>query len=144
LGGVRCVEPHLAEVVKKELAAANQKALGPEALHAQDYMVYAHLQLGQENEAKRVLDEVRAGGAVDAGNHLAASYALAAIPARYALERHRWDEAARLEVPQVTGFSWSAFPQAEAVVHFAKGTGSRPHWRCGNSQSRRGAPEAAA
>jgi tetratricopeptide (TPR) repeat protein len=61
---------------------------------------------------------------VDAGNHLAASYALAAIPARYALERHRWDEAARLEVPQVTGFSWSAFPQSEAVVHFARGLGA--------------------
>ena len=113
-----------AEVVKKDLAAANQKALGPEALHAQDYMVYAHLQLGQETEAKRVLDEVRASASVDAGNHLAASYALAAIPARYALERHRWDEAARLEVPQVTGFSWSAFPQSEAVVHFARGLGA--------------------
>lgn len=113
-----------AEVAKKELAAADEKVLSPEALHAQDYMVYAHLQLGQEREAKRVLEEVRVSNAVDAGNHLAASYALAAIPARYALERHRWDEAARLEVPHVTGFSWSTFPQSEAVVHFAKGLGA--------------------
>ncbi|MBL0408309.1 hypothetical protein JKG68_30995 [Microvirga aerilata] len=113
-----------AEVVKKELASSNPMLMGPEALHAQDYMVYAHLQLGQEAEAKRVLDEIRARDNVDAGNHLAASYALAAIPARYALERHRWDEAARLEVPKVAGFSWSNFPQSEAVVHFAKGLGA--------------------
>jgi tetratricopeptide (TPR) repeat protein len=113
-----------AEVVRKENPSNDPKQLVPEALHSYDYMVYAHLQMGQEAEAKRVVDEVTAGETVEPGNLLAASYALAAIPARYALERHRWDEAARLEVPKVTGFAWASFPQSEAVVHFAKGLGA--------------------
>jgi hypothetical protein len=85
-----------AEIAKKELASPDPKLMAPEALHAYDYMVYAHLQLGQEDAARRVVDEIKAGDKVDAGNHLAASFALAAMPARYALERHRWEEAARL------------------------------------------------
>jgi tetratricopeptide (TPR) repeat protein len=113
-----------AEIAKKELASPDPKLMAPEALHAYDYMVYAHLQLGQEDGARRAVDEIRAGDKVDAGNHLAASFALAAMPARYALERHRWDEAARLEVPKVTGFSWEAYPQSEAIVHFARALGA--------------------
>jgi Tfp pilus assembly protein PilF len=113
-----------AEIAKKELASPDPKLMAPEALHAYDYMVYAHLQLGQEDAAKRAVDEIAVGDKVDAGNHLAASYALAAMPARYALERHRWEEAARLDVPTVAGFSWSNFPQSEASVHFARGLGA--------------------
>ncbi len=113
-----------AETEKKEVGSPDPKLMIPGVLHAYDYMVYAHLQLGQEQAAKQVVDEITAGDKVTPGNLLAASYALAAMPARYALERHRWDEAARLEVPKVAGFAWDSFPQSEAVVHFAKGLGA--------------------
>jgi len=43
---------------------------------------------------------------------------MAAIPARFALERHAWQEAAMLE-PR-----GSQFPQAEAIIYFARAMGS--------------------
>ncbi|MGH7825111.1 MAG: hypothetical protein ACREQ7_08035, partial [Candidatus Binatia bacterium] len=52
-----------------------------------------------------------------------AAYAFAAIPARYALERRRWSEAAALTVHPTT-FPWNRFPWAEAVTHFARALGS--------------------
>jgi hypothetical protein len=45
-------------------------------------------------------------------------FALAAIPARYALERRAWNEAAALE-PKSSGFAWT-----EAMVHFARALGA--------------------
>ncbi|MGH6952554.1 MAG: hypothetical protein ACREGL_00105, partial [Alphaproteobacteria bacterium] len=49
-------------------------------------------------------------------------YALAAVPARYALEREQWVEAAAL-TPH-PDFPWAKAPQAEAVVHFARALGA--------------------
>jgi tetratricopeptide (TPR) repeat protein len=89
-------------------------------LHALDYLEYAYLQRGEEEKATAVVQRVRAVAKLDAQN-LAAAYALAAVPARYALERRRWEEAAALEVP--AGFPWARYPYAEAVVHFARGVG---------------------
>jgi tetratricopeptide (TPR) repeat protein len=83
-----------------------------------DYMVYAHLQLGQDAAARRLLEEIAAIERVDATN-FAAAYGFAAMPARYALERRRWDEAARLELrPQ--SLPWNQFPHAEAIVVYAR------------------------
>jgi tetratricopeptide (TPR) repeat protein len=53
----------------------------------------------------------------------AAGYALAAIPARYALERRAWKEAAALAVAPAS-FPWETFPYAEAIVHFARAAGA--------------------
>jgi tetratricopeptide (TPR) repeat protein len=59
---------------------------------------------------------------MDAENFVAA-YAFAAIPARYALERGQWAEAAALTLhPQ--GLGWEKFPQAEAVLVFARALGA--------------------
>ncbi|MBI4013911.1 MAG: hypothetical protein HY359_16455, partial [Candidatus Rokubacteria bacterium] len=53
----------------------------------------------------------------------AAAFAFAAIPARYALERRQWAEAAELTLhPQ--SLSWSKFPQAESILWFARGLGA--------------------
>jgi tetratricopeptide (TPR) repeat protein len=91
------------------------------ALHAMDYMVYGHLQLAQDRHAEGVLDEIKGYKTVDV-EHFVAAYAFAAMPARYALERRRWAEAAQLQLhpPQL---SWQKFPQAEAVLVFARGLG---------------------
>src|SRR5260221_1744617 len=66
-----------------------------EAYHAVDYMVYAYLQLGRDAEARRALDEqMKVAGITP---RFVAPYAIAAMPARYALERGAWKEAAQLQ-----------------------------------------------
>jgi hypothetical protein len=96
-----------------------------EALHAADYDTYAYLQLGKEREAKAILDGLPALAArfdpnaiTGAAPGSAGVFALAAIPARWALERRAWSEAAALE-PKA-----SAFPWAEAMTYFARALGA--------------------
>jgi predicted Zn-dependent protease len=98
-----------------------------------DYLAYAYLQTCQDNEAKRVVDEAASTSRLDA-EILSAAYALAAIPARYALERRRWSAAAALEI-QPSWFPWTQFGQAAALTHFARGLGSA---RNGNPVHARG------
>jgi hypothetical protein len=96
-----------------------------EALHAADYAVYAHLQMGRDAEAKAILDGLPALAArfdpsavTGAAPGSAGVFALAAIPARWALERRAWSEAASLE-PRT-----SAYPYAEAMTYFARALGA--------------------
>lgn len=96
-----------------------------EALHAADYAVYAHLQLGQEAEARAILDGLPGLAArfdvnaiTGAAPGLAGVFALAAIPARWVLERRAWADAAMLE-PEP-----SAFPYTEAMTYFARALGA--------------------
>jgi tetratricopeptide (TPR) repeat protein len=121
---------HWQESIDTNIASANAaKARLPEsggqtissgtALHAMDYMAYAYLQLGQDAAAKALLEEINAIEAVPV-EELSAAYALAAIPARYVLERGQWAEAAALTVQPQT-FGWERFPQAEATLVFARG-----------------------
>jgi len=91
-------------------------------LHALDYLEYAHLQEGDDARARAVLEQVSAAQKFDLPN-FAAAYCLAAVPARYALERRSWKEAAALTV-RPAGFPWKTFPYAEAIVHFARSMGA--------------------
>ena len=86
------------------------------------------LQTGRDGAAKRILDEAAGVTAVYPEGSLTNAYALAAIPARYALERGRWDEATRLAVRPAP--EWRA---AEAITHFARalGGGAEPGYRAG-------------
>lgn len=93
-----------------------------DALHAMDYMVFAHLQQAQDTKAKQLLDEVVAIRTVNVENVVAA-YALAAIPARFALERGDWRQAAALKL-MPADLAWNKFPQAEAILVFARGLGA--------------------
>jgi hypothetical protein len=92
-----------------------------EQLHAMDYLVYAALQCAQDKKAKLVLDEFNAIQKVSSQSPKAA-YSLAAIPARYALERRDWVEAARLAPP--AWLPMDRFPWAEAMICFARGAGA--------------------
>jgi tetratricopeptide (TPR) repeat protein len=96
-----------------------------EQLHAMDYLAYAYLQGGQDKKALAVLQEMNKLPQVDPPTFKVA-YALSAIPARYALERRQWSEAAKLplEHPRMTTFPWSSFPWATAHVHFARAVGA--------------------
>ncbi|WP_379654033.1 tetratricopeptide repeat protein [Pseudoxanthomonas sp. UC19_8] len=108
-------------------SAASARAAGQPAdeLHASDYMIYAYLQTGQDRAAAQLadasaqvflrFDPAKANGAAPAS---AAYFARAAIPARYALERGDWAQAAKLEpVP-------SRFPYADSITYFARGLGA--------------------
>jgi tetratricopeptide (TPR) repeat protein len=107
-------------------AAARKIAQPVDELHADDYLVYAYLQTADEDAAAGVVNsaaevfsqfhpEVLLNGA---GSPMTAYLAHAAIPARYALERRSWTEAATLK-PLA-----SPFPQTEAITYFARGLGA--------------------
>jgi hypothetical protein len=86
-------------------------------LHAMDYMVYAYLQLGRDREALAVIDEM-AQSTNYSPDIMGGPYALAASPARYAIERGDWKGAATLEVRP------TKFPQVMAITHFARALGA--------------------
>ncbi len=90
--------------------------------HAYDYMVYAHLQLGEDAAARKVIAEALANPArVD---HFATAYAYAAMPARIALERAAWKDAAKLELAPGAPYPWGKYPQAESINAYARGIGA--------------------
>ena len=88
-----------------------------DALHASDYLVYAHLQLGQDDEARRVLAGMPSVTGYDPARNTG-PFALAASPARLAVERGAWAEAARLPVRP------TAWAYADALTHFARALGA--------------------
>ena len=95
-----------------------------EQLHAMDYLAYAYLQSAQDRKASAVLDELQRIQSVEPQTFKVA-YAFAAIPARYVLERRKWDEATKLTLPANTlnYFPWQRFRWAEAHIHFARAIG---------------------
>ena len=104
------------------LAKTNAGATAFDALHAMDYMEYAYLQTGQDAKAREVADQVAKVTSFDVPQ-FAAAYALAAVPARHALERRAWNEAAAVTAQPAT-FPWAKYPYAKAIVHFARAVGA--------------------
>ncbi|HKA41211.1 MAG TPA: hypothetical protein VKF40_04390 [Burkholderiales bacterium] len=105
------------------LAAAREQAAKtwpgashPVESHMLDFTEYALLQMGQEKRAKQIVDENNAIRKLGF-DYVVGYTGLAAVPARYALERQAWADAAALE-PR-----GSHFPQAEAITHFARAMG---------------------
>ena len=114
-----------AEASAKAFAVRNNMAgAWDEQLHAMDYLAYAYLQGAQDKQALGVLDELLKLKSVEPQTFKVA-YAFAAIPARYVLERKRWDEATKLTLPPNTvgTFPWPKFRWAEAHIHFARALG---------------------
>jgi len=101
-------------------SAKKNKAPGNE-LHAKDYLIYAYLQVGQDREAKRAL-EAPPPGRTDDPQYMNWLYAMGTSPARYAVERHRWAEAAALPIPLNT-FPGGTAAWTEANLHFARALG---------------------
>jgi len=104
-----------------EIAEAD-RGTPEDRIHALDYLVYAHLQLAQDREAKQVLDlALKIEDELVARKHdsglRARPFGIAAMEARWALERLDWSTAATLP-PRP-----SRYPNAEAVPHFARAVG---------------------
>jgi tetratricopeptide (TPR) repeat protein len=108
----------------KSAAEAEKTGGVGEALHALDYQIYAYLQMAQDAQAKAVLDHAMTvnAGAAPAPAAAAAganTFAIAAIPARYTMERLQWADATTLTVrPAPTA------PYTEAITHFARAIGA--------------------
>jgi tetratricopeptide (TPR) repeat protein len=81
-----------------------------------DYMVYAYLQEGRDEEAHKVVSRAVANPDRYTGGVM--GYNFAAMPARYALERSNWVEAAQLRP------STDPQPFVEAISRFARAIGA--------------------
>jgi tetratricopeptide (TPR) repeat protein len=115
---------HWDESIETNARSAQAEPDPDAAVHPMDYKVYAYLQQGRDAEARRVLD--RAKQIPDRFYGGVMGYNFAAMPARYALERDDWREAAALRLPV------GALPYVEAITRFARAVGA----------ARSGAPEA--
>jgi hypothetical protein len=113
------------EAIDSNLAssAAAQKFNAPgNELHAKDYAVYAYLQGGRDGEAKRML-ETFSQPRQDDPQYFNGLYATGTTSARYAVERHRWAEAAALTLPPNI-FPGGRYSWTEANIHFARALGA--------------------
>jgi tetratricopeptide (TPR) repeat protein len=108
------------------VAAAQREGQTVEELHSSDYEIYAYLQTGQDRAARQIVDSLpEIASRFDpkavmsgAGSPSTGYFALAAIPARYALERRDWKQAAQLTVREIP------FPHTDAITWFARGLGA--------------------
>jgi len=89
----------------------------PSIPHLLDFPVTAYLQTAKDGDAKQVVDSLPNLKKFPFSS-LAIDTALAAIPARFALERGRWNEAAQLTVRD------SQFPAAQSISYFARALGA--------------------
>jgi tetratricopeptide (TPR) repeat protein len=91
--------------------------------HALDYLAYAYLQGAEDGRAEAVLAELEA---VEPPYqpHLASAYTFAAVPARMALERQLWEEAADLEARSPADYPWDKAASSEAITYFARALGA--------------------
>jgi tetratricopeptide (TPR) repeat protein len=110
------------------VAAARKHADQGEEFHALDYLVYAYLQLGRNDEAEKIRDHLPTVGNVMSSSLFKINYARAAIRARCALEQQHWTEAENL-APDA-----EVQPQVAAISHWAAALGAA---HTGNLQAAR-------
>ncbi len=104
------------ESITTNRRSANAEPDSNAAVHPMDYMVYAYLQLGKDDDAWRVVQR-----SVDQPNRFyqgTLGYNFAAMRARYALERNDWASAIQLPVPS------PAAPHVIAIPRFARAIGA--------------------
>jgi Tfp pilus assembly protein PilF len=98
--------------------AATDPAKDPGRYHFLDFLTNAYLQLGQDQQAKRIVDARNSVAEYPANFRYSGHTAFAAIPVRYAFERAAWAEAAALPIPK------TPFAQAEAIAWFGRAVGA--------------------
>jgi hypothetical protein len=90
--------------------------------HATGYLLYAYLQRGEDDRAREVLEETLAKD--DYQRSFISTFHLAAMPARYAVERRQWEEAAALEPRSPEYLPWDEAQWAEGLTWLARGLGA--------------------
>ncbi len=97
-------------------AAAHEQGDTGEELHAMDYLTYAYLQRGRDEDARRVVGELRTEQLLSAKD-FKIGYAATAMPVRFAVERQQWKDATVLDPLQ------GSEPHVVAIVHWARAMG---------------------
>jgi tetratricopeptide (TPR) repeat protein len=94
------IQSNLASIAATREATAMHKGGEGHQFHAMDYLIYAYLQIGREADAMKVIDDAKAMKAMHMGSmdRDMQAFAMSKFPAMYALELHRWKEAAALPV----------------------------------------------
>ena len=105
-------------VASTSAAAKANPASIPGRYHPLDFLMNAYLQIAQDRRARVILDERNSPGATPSGGSITAHTGFAAIPVRYALDRHAWAEAAAIPPIQ------TMFKQAEAIIAFGRSLGA--------------------
>lgn len=98
--------------------AAADPAKDPGRYHFLDFLTNAYLQLGEDQQAKRIVDARNSVAEYPANFRYSGHTAFAAIPVRYAFERGAWAEAMVLAIPK------TPFAQAEAITWFGRAIGA--------------------
>jgi tetratricopeptide (TPR) repeat protein len=108
----------IAYTARVDPQAAADPAKNPGRYHFLDFLTNGYLQLGQDQQAKRIVDARNSVAEYPAGFRYSGHTAFAAIPVRYAFERAAWSEAAALAIPR------TPFAQAEAIAWFGRAIGA--------------------
>jgi tetratricopeptide (TPR) repeat protein len=90
--------------------------------HATEYLVYAYLQQGRDDAAAEQMRRLQATPNLQPS--LKTAFNLASVPARYALERRAWQEAAAIVAREPATLDWDRFAWPEAIARFAAGLGA--------------------
>jgi tetratricopeptide (TPR) repeat protein len=113
--------------VSRQIGEQNWPGTGkifPQAPHAWDFMVYAHLQLGQDAKAKQLVEEMKVAK-MGLYPNVGVYTAMAAVPARYYLERQDWAGAAQLQPlgAEYPAMEWQR-AICDAISYFGAALGS--------------------
>ena len=92
------IKSNLASIAATRHAADMHMGGEGHQFHAMDFLIYAYLQSGREADASKVIDEVKTMPRMDMGGRDMRDFAMSKFPAMYAVEMHRWSDAANLEV----------------------------------------------
>ncbi len=111
-----------AEAALEHPAGDDGEFVWDEFPHAIEYLVYAHLQEGDDDEAAAQLDRLH--GTARLQPSFKTAFHLASTRARYALERRTWREAMSLVPREPPTLDWDRFAWPEAVTWFARGLGA--------------------
>jgi tetratricopeptide (TPR) repeat protein len=114
------IKSNLASIAATRKASAMNMGGEGHQFHAMDFLIYAYLQSGREADAQKVIDEVKTMPGMHMGNmdRDMQAFAMSKFSAMYAMELHRWSDAATL--PVIAG----AAPGDRAYTYWAKAIGS--------------------
>jgi tetratricopeptide (TPR) repeat protein len=117
------------EVIEWNRASAEAALLHPVGdavsfhhIHALDYKLYGYLQRGDDARAQRVLDDALSTEPYQ--EDFNSAFHLAIMPARYAVERRAWEEAAELQPREPDYLEWDRYHWPEALSWYARGLGA--------------------
>jgi hypothetical protein len=90
--------------------------------HAIEYLVYAYLQKGADEEAAAQLQRLRSTARLEPSFKTA--FHLASTQARYILERRDWNAAVLIVPREPATLDWDRFAWPEAIARFTRGLGA--------------------